>query len=228
MGGSRVYAAAVLRPLVEQLVGIAGVTTGMTVLDVCPPSADLIRALAPATVVALTDDEAAAATLREELHAAGAPATVVTAPLTALPFPPGAFDIALSLLGVTASHGGTAALGEIVRVARRTTVVVWDGGATPENALVNALREVTGAQPAALVLALQPPPAPGWSRLELADVARFDSVAQLVSALSEQHGLTLAGDHAAVMARMESSLAAFTTADGTLRVPVRAIALLSG
>jgi hypothetical protein len=226
MGGSREYAAAVLRPLVEQLLEVAAITAGMSVLDVRPPSADLIRALPPSTAVAVTDDEAAATTLRDELRAARAEARVVTAPLAALPFDTGAFDAVLSLFGLTGSHGGAVALAELARVGRRAIVVVWDGGATLENALRAALSAVTGTAPASLVRALEPPAAPGWSRQQLADVARFDSVARLVSALTEQHDLDVeAMQRAALVAHMESSLAAFTGADGTLRVPLRATAL---
>lgn len=235
MSGSRVYAATVLRPLAEQLIVLEAIGSGMTVLDVLAGSGRLTRelaaAVAPAAVVAVEDDPARAAALRTELAAERLPATVVVAAPGTLPFESGGLDIAVALLGITAARGGTALLAEMQRVARRGAAVVWDGAATAENALLDAWLAVTGHPPAALsgALTAPPPPSPTWRRQPLADVARFDSVAQLVAALSEHHGLTTPADLAAALEpHLHAALARYIAADGTLRLPIRATVLRFG
>jgi hypothetical protein len=66
-------------------------------------------------------------------------------------------------------------------------------------------------------------PKRSWSRRTLADVARFDGVDQLWMALVVERNVPVpAGAEAPMRARLTHHLSAFTAADGTMRIPVRA------
>lgn len=221
------YDAAVLDPLAEQLTDIAGISAGMRVVDVLAGSGRLTRRLVgcvgPLGRVTAVADIDGAAELRDELRAARVNAEVVDASATELPFADGSFDAALSVLGITATCGGVAALQEMARVARRVIVLAPRRGVL-EDALLAALSAGFGDTPAQLLAAWEPPPLPvGWAAQAVSDVARFDSATQLLRAVLETCGQSLSqrGAHS-VDAALATTLAAYTGADGTVRVPVQA------
>jgi SAM-dependent methyltransferase len=220
-------AVAVYRPLAEQLLAVAAPRPGESVLEVSGGDGEVSRRLAGAasgplpTVVVATD--ALARALGEAIVPLTGPAVV--APAWQLPFGDGDFDLAVSLLAVAGSERTGQALAELARVARRAEVVVWTDGATHENALRDAWRELgaPGAVPATLMTAATPP---GWTESELADVARFDGIGQLWAGLVTERGITVPAALAtALKERLAENVAAFTAADGTMRIPVRATLL---
>ena len=220
-------AVAVYRPLAEQLVAVAAPGPGDRVLEVSAGDGEVIRRLAGAasqplpTVLVATDARARA--LGEAIAPLTAP--TVVAPAWQLPFGDGDFDLAVSLLAVAGPERAGQALAELARVARRVEVVVWTDGATHENALRDAWRELgaPGALPATLMTTATPP---GWSQSELADVARFDGIGQLWAGLVTERGITVPAALAtALKERLAENVAAFTAADGTMRIPVRATLL---
>ena len=131
--------------------------------------------------------------------------------------------LAVSLLAIDAQDELQAVLPQLGVVARRVLVAVSGGGATYDNALRTAWREVTGAELAAL-----PPTDPvvapaGWRQRRLSDVARFDGIDQLLIALTEERGIEVPSEQrAALRERLGREVAAFTSADGTMRIPVHA------
>jgi SAM-dependent methyltransferase len=229
---SRVYDAAVLDPLAEQLVDLAVITTGMRVVDVLAGSGRLtrrlVRCVGPLGRVTAVQDIDSAGELGDELRSARVDADVVDAPLTALPFADSSFDAALSLLGITAARGGVGALEETARVARRV-IVLAPRRAVMEDALLAALSAGMGDAPVHLLARWEPPLLPvGWTSHLITDVARFDSVSQLLRAMLEHVGLSLPQDATQhVLAPLADALAAYAGADGTLRVPVHATAMQS-
>jgi hypothetical protein len=186
----------------------------------------LVGCVGPLGRVTAVEDIDNAGALSDELHAARVDADVVDASPQALPFADASFDAALSLLGITATRGGVAALEEMARVASRVTVLAPRRGVL-EDALLAALGTGFGDAPAQLLATWEPPTLPvGWTARGISDVARFDSVAQLLRAVLESHGLSLSPDDAhSVDAPLAAALAAYTGADGTVRVPVQATAM---
>jgi hypothetical protein len=217
-------AVAVYRPLAEQLLAVASPGPGERVLELSAGDGEVSRRLAGAasgplpTVVVATGARARAlgeaiAPLETDTHVASA---------WHLPFRDGGFDLAVSLLAVAGAERAGQALAELARVARRVEVVVWTDGATHENALRAAWRQLgaPGALPATMLTAATPP---GWSQSELADVARFDGIGQLWAGLVTERGVAVPAAMAtALQGRLAENLAAFTAADGTMRIPVRA------
>jgi SAM-dependent methyltransferase len=229
---SRVYDVAVLDPLAEQLVDLAGIGTGMRIVDVLAGSGRLtrrlVRCVGPLGRVTAVEDIDSAGELRDELHAARVDADVVEAPVTALPFADGSFDAALSLLGVTAPRGGVGALEEMARVARRVLVFAPRRGVM-DDAVLAAVSAAIDDAPAHLLARWEPPPLPaGWTSHVITDVARFDSAAQLLRAALDHAGLSLPQEATqAVHAQLAHALAAYAGADGTLRMPVQATVMQS-
>ena len=223
----RTLAVAVYRPLAEQLVAVAAPRPGERVLEVSAGDGEVSRRLAGAasgplpTVLVATDVRARA------LGDAIAPleAVVVVARAWNLPFGDAEFDLVVSLLAVAGAERAGQALAELARVARRVAVVVWTDGATHENALRDAWREL--AAPGALpVTMLTAPPPPGWTQSELSDVARFDGIGQLWAGLVTERDIAVPAAMAtALQERLAENVAAFTAADGTMRIPVRATLL---
>lgn len=208
----RTLAVAVHRPLAEQLVDVAALHDNERVLEVCAGDGELTRRLrercAGAAVVVEVVDRA----------------QPQRGPLS-LAFAPASFDVALSLLALESGDDLADDLGELARVAQRARVVVWADGAAHEDALHSAWLDAGGSDESAPVRGPVPPAAlpPGWSRTVLADVARFDSAAQLWAALTIERGVDVPAGRARVLReRFAHHLAPFTAADGTLRVPVRA------
>lgn len=232
MALSRLYEAALLGPLAEQLVDAAGIRPGMRVVDVGARSGVLTRRLVEAVgadgaVTAVEAGDGASRTLREELESARVAAGVVLAPLDALPFGDGEFDVALSLFGVSATRGGAAALIEVWRVGGAGFVIT--GGEqppAPEGLLERSWQEIAGfVPPVARHDAGVATPA-GWRSTPLRDVVRFDSAVQLWEAITAgPRGR--APDYVVeqVGERFRELLTGFEGADGTLRIPVE-VALL--
>lgn len=194
---------AVHRPLAEQLVGLAVVAPGERVLELVDG-----------------DDE-----LTGRLRAAvGAEGTVeVAARPWHLTQPPGRFDLAACLLAIDTQLELHEVLPQLAVVAHRALVAVWGGGATYDNALRAAWRDVSGADPPALHHPDPVNPPSGWRQRRVSDVARFDGVDQLLTALTDERDIAPAGlDRAALRDRLAHHLARFTAHDGTMRIPVRA------
>jgi SAM-dependent methyltransferase len=227
MAFSRLYQTALFGPLAEQLVDAAGIAPGMRVVDVGARSGVLTRRLASAVgaggaVNAVEVNPGAARALRKELEAARVDADVVVAPLDALPFADGEFDVAVSLLGLSGSRGGVAALGEVDRVAGAALVITrGEQPPTPEGLLARAWQEVAGFVPPGARHDAGVTPLADWGSTPLRDVVRFDSAAQLWGAMTAgPRGR--APDYVVeqVGARFRDLLAGFEGADGTLRIPV--------
>jgi hypothetical protein len=220
----RTLAAAVLRPLAEQLAGMAAIGACDRVLELSAGDGELTAHLlstpgASALTVVVADVEKAA-NLREAL--APAPVALVIVPAWQLPFAANAFDRAVSLLTVDSGDQLSATLIELGRVARRAHVVVWTDGATHENALRDALTTAPTITPTPA-----PPLPAGWTQSTLADVARFDGITQLWLALVTERCIEIpAHQEQAARDRLQDHVAKYTAADGTMRIPVRA-ALLS-
>lgn len=234
MTWSRIYAAALLRPLAEQLVDAAGILPGMRVLDVFGGAGVLTRLLATVlgldgslvaleegSAEALAGDGDAARVLEDELRSARVRAQVTSASSHQLPFGDGEFDVAVSLLRLSAVVGGTPALAEMQRVAHQAAAIVaGERRPAPEDLLARAWTDVTGDVPAHLQMPDPVEPPPGWTATRLADVARFDSPQQLWTALEPFPLATPDGASATVRRRFSTLLAPFEGADGTLRLPV--------
>jgi SAM-dependent methyltransferase len=223
----RTLAVAVYRPLAEQLLGVAAPAAGERVLELSAGDGEVSRLLAGAasgplpTVVVATD--ALASALREAIVPLLADAVV--APAWHVPFGDGDFDLAVSLLAIAGADRIAQTLAELARVARRVAILVWTDGATHENALRDAWRELgaPGEPPDTMLTAATPP---GWSGSELADVARFDGIGQLWAGLVTERSVAVPAAMAtALQERLAENVAAFTAADGTLRIPVRATLL---
>jgi hypothetical protein len=220
-------AVAVYRPLAEQLMVMAAPAPGERVLELSSGDGELSRRLGGAASGALPTVVVASDARARALGEAIAPleAVAVVAPPWQLPFDDWEFDLAVSLLGVAGAERAGQALAEVVRVARRVAVVVWTDGATHENALGAAWRELgaPGELPDTMLTAATPP---GWSGTELADVARFDGIVQLWAGLVTERGVAVpAAMVTALQERLAENVAAFTAADGTMRIPVRATLL---
>ena len=133
----------------------------------------------------------------------------------------GSFDVAVSLLAIDAQDVLQAVLPQLAVVAHRVVVAASGGGATYDNALRNAWRAILGEEPATLPTT-DPVIAPnGWRHRRLSDVARFDGIEQLFTALTDERQIEVPADHRAPLReRLAAELSAFTYADGTMRVPV--------
>ncbi len=139
------------------------------------------------------------------------------------------YDVALSLLAIDAQDELQSVLPQLGVVARRVLVAVSGGGATYDNALRTAWRDVTGTELDALP-STDPATAPaGWRHRRLSDVARFDGVEQLLTALTDERGIQAPADHrTALRDTLARELTAFTAADGTMRIPVHVTLVARG
>lgn len=222
MAFSRLYQTAVLGPLAEQLVAIAGVVPATRALDVGTGSVltrRLTGAVSPGgSVCAVCESESEARTLREELDWSRAAAEVVVATFDALPFADREFDAALSMSGVLGTEHGPPALAEMERTAASVAVLTYgQRPPTTELLLARAWRQVAGVVPPLPVV--QAPP--GWSVLPVRDVARFDSARQLwdsIATAPRGDSSDVAVEH--VRERFLALCGPYEGADGTLRLPV--------
>ena len=194
-------AVAVHRPLAEQLTALAGPRAGARVLELAAGNAELtIR-------------------LRASVGARGK-VEVHERPWN-LTHPEEHFDMAVSLLAIESQDELHAVLPQLALVAPRVRVAVAAGGATHDNALRTAWRDVFGAELVALP-STDPVATPvGWRQRRISDVARFDGIEWLLSALTDERGVDVPSrSRTALRDRLAEHLAAFTAADGTMRIPV--------
>lgn len=204
--------AAVLRPLTEQLVLAAPVRAGDAVCELMGDGGELTRrlqsAVGPAGTVVVSNSS-------DHILAADA-----------------SMDVVASLINIVFANAPEL-LGDAVRVLRPggvLAVVVWDAADPPpfEGALDAALRE-QGIESRVIraVLSRVDPPR-GSLVTTLRDVARFDGLAQLWTAMVEQRGvaaeLVNRGESVlrAVRARYAESMERFAAPDGTMRIPFTA------
>ncbi len=199
----RTLSVAVFRPFAEQVAALASVTEGDRVLELAPLDGELTARLR------------AAAGAHGAVEQAHRPWNFTQAEKH--------FDVAVSLMGIEAQDELHAVLPQLSIVANRTLIVVAAGGATYDNALRNAWRDVSGTELVALPVPDPVVPAIGWRQRRLSDVARFDDVEQLLTALTSERGIEVPpAQRDALRDRLASELAPFTAADGTMRIPVHA------
>lgn len=200
-GPGRTCAVAVYRPLAEQLADLAGARPGDRVLELSAGDGELTARL-PAGV------------------------EVAVRPWTLSRVHRGV-DVAVSLLALDSRDDVGAVLDDLERIAAHALVAVWTDGATHVDALRAAWRDVGGDETAIDPPGVDPAAVPSrWSRVPLADVARFDGVGQLLVAMTAEQGISVPGEmNDPLRERLAHHLARFTAADGTLRIPVRALLL---
>ncbi|MGH7722281.1 MAG: hypothetical protein ACRENL_05525 [Candidatus Dormibacteria bacterium] len=206
----RSLAAAVHRPLAEQLAALAAPGPDERVLELGAGDGELTERLLGATT--------------------GSGTVEVQVRPWNLAVADGTFDLAVSLLALHPDQELAAVLSELARIAMRAQVAVWTDGATHENALRAAWHDVAGEDLAATTLPERSAPAhDGWRQSRLRDVARFDGVDHALVALTAERGISVpAGVRTALRDRLAHHLAACTAADGTLRIPVHADVLSWG
>lgn len=235
----RLYAAAVLRPLAEQLVAEVGARQGDRVCDLMCDSGTLTTALAPVIgregSVALVDtDESLLRLAVEEVRRADGTVSAAVAAGGVVPLADASCDRVASLC-TFGFWDGASLFDEAARVAgpRGTVAVIaWDKDAPPvhEETLVDALHAEAGIRSEFLRRCLSGavPGGGAWEDLVVRDVARFDGIAQYWQALVVER--PVAAELAAlprsitdgVRAACERRLHHFIAADGTIRLPVMA------
>jgi hypothetical protein len=191
----------VYRPLAEQLAGLAAATDGQRVLELSAGDGELTSLLRAAVGA-----DGLVEVVQGDRH--------FTQPVDH-------FDLAVSLLAIDAQDELHAVLPQLAVVANRVLVMVAAAGATHDNALRTAWRAIVGEELTAL-----PPTDPvaspnGWRQRRLSDVARFDGIGQLFTALTDERGIEVPADRRdALRDRLAREVAPFTAADGTMRIPV--------
>jgi hypothetical protein len=194
-------AVAVHRPLAEQLTALAGPREGARVLELAAGDAELTIRLRAAVGV------------RGNVEVIGRPWN--------LTHPEDHFDLAVSLLAIESQAELQAVLPQLNVVAPRVLIAVFGGGATYDNALRTAWRDVMGAELAALPSTDSVLTPAGWRQGRLSDVARFDGIEQLLMALTSERGIDVPAEpRTALRDRVAREMAPFTAADGTMRIPV--------
>jgi len=204
----RLYAAAVLRPLAEQLVDALHVRPGDTVCDVVSDSGELARTLvarvgADGHVLAADTDAA----IVVHAHTCDAAACLFT----------GAFAPAV-----------VQQIPRLLRPGGRALLACWDPDDPPphEAALADALHEA-GVRSAFLEAVVQPPVDVSAGSV-VHDVVRFDGFAAYWAALVRERPLNeeLATQAPDLVARVQEGcrrrLQRYEAADETLRIPVSA------
>jgi len=238
----RLYGAAVLRPLAEQLLAILGVRAGETVCDLVCDGGVLTRMLADAagprgSVIAVDVAESLVESARAAGGARSAPVRTIITDGSHVALPSACCDHVASVL--TIGFGDAAALRvEAHRVARSTgsvAAVCWDPSRPPphERALAAALHEAGVATSPFLATALSSPwhVSPGSQRRDVHDVVRFDGFASYWTACVSERplGIDIASlpDEQLDIAKTRClrELEAFIAADGTMRIPVDALVL---
>jgi hypothetical protein len=205
----RTLAVSLYRPLAEQLAGLAAPHQGERVLELSSGDGEL--------TVWLT-----------EALGAGGSLDTVERPWN-FTQPSHHFDLAISLLAIETPDELHAVLPQLAVVAARTLVATFGGGARHDNALRTAWRDVVGEELGAVPSPDPVSPPAGWRQRRLSDVARFDGVAQLLTALTVERGIDVpAGLRDPLQERLARELAPFTAADGTMRIPVHLTVVESG
>lgn len=227
-------AAALLRPLAEQLVHALDIPEGATVCELLCDSGALTRPLAAAVgpggtlVLAETDAELldrCASSVRDRCSVRTDLSDGRTVHVD-----DGSCERVASLLTLDGAAAGPW-LQEARRIVAVTGVVaciVWDPLAPPpyETALADALRDELELDSSRRLLTTESPSTPeGYVATAVRDVARFDGIPALWSAMTEgrQHeelAMLSESQRNAVRRRWEAALAKHAAADGTLRIPV--------
>jgi hypothetical protein len=238
----RLYASSVLRPLAEQVVGVLGVQPGETVCDLMCDSGTLGVALGGAVGsrgrVLLVDTDAGLLDGAQR-DVAGTGCAVSTqraiAGTGAVALAAASCDRVGSLctLGFWEGESLLEVAERATRINGRAAVLAWDPAQPPphEVALVDALRNVVGIRSQFLMQCLagpEPAHTTRWEPLTLNDVVRFDGIAQFWAALVGDRPIAadLGRKSDAALREIRSAcqraLEAYTAADGTMRIPVRA------
>jgi SAM-dependent methyltransferase len=236
----RRYAATVLRPLAEQVVGALDVQPGETVCDLICDGGTLGVAMGAAVgrhgTVALVDiDEGLLQSAVREVGETGCEVWSHIADRDASPLTEPSCDRIASLC----THGfwdGAALFGVAAHATRPggcAAIVTWDAALPPlhEVALVDALHDVCGIHSRFLdrcLASVDAVGAAGWEQVALHDVARFDGIgdywAAMVVARPLAAELADVSDDLlyAVRAACQRALEPCTAADGTMLIPVHA------
>jgi hypothetical protein len=234
----RLYANAVLRPLAEQVIDALDVQPGETACDLMCDGATLGVALGasvgPQGRVVLVDSDAALLRLAaHEVTATGCAVAMHVVPdaLEALDAAPADRVASLCTFGF---WDGESLLDVAERVTRRrAAVLTWDAAAPPahETALAGALRDIARIESPFLRRCLADPDADQSARWQpgiLRDVVQFDGIAAYWAAMVLERPIVRELDElpddavAAVRGACQRALQAWTAADGTMRIPVRA------
>jgi SAM-dependent methyltransferase len=236
----RLYAAAVLRPLAEQLVAELGVRTGETACDLICDSGTLGVVMGAAAglggrVVLVDTDATLLRTAATEVAGAGYAVSTALAGTVSIPVADATCDRVGSLC-TSAFWGGATLFHEaqrVVRPAGTAAVLAWPAGDPPahEWVLARALRDAAALHSRFLDVcqsAARPGRRAPWDATPLHDVVRFDGIAHYWAAMVVER--PVAAELAsvpeatvrAVRAACEQGLRPFTAADGTMRIPVLA------
>lgn len=242
----RLYASAVLRPLAEQVVEVLGVQPGETVCDLMCDGGTLGVALGAAVgsqgrVVLVDTDAGVLQGALRDVFETGCAASTHLAIGGAMSLEDSTCDRVASLCTL-GFWDGTSLVDVAERATRptgRAAVLAWDAGQPPphEVALVDTLRDVVGIHSGFLARCLaRPDPAPAarWEPVTLHDVARFDGIGHYWAAMVGERPLAAELVHESdaalreIRAACQRALEAYTAADGTMRIPVRATLWCSG
>jgi ubiE/COQ5 methyltransferase family len=236
----RLYASAVLRPLAEQVVGALGVRPGETACDLVCDGGTLGVTLGTAVgsqgaVVLVDTDAALLQHALRDVSETGCAASTHLAIGGALALADSSCDRVASLC--TFGFWDGASLLDIADRATRPTgravLLAWDAAQPPlhEVALVDALRDVAGIHSGFLARCLASPDpvqSARWQPVTLHDVVRFDGIGHYWAAMVGDRPIAaqLGRESDAALREIRTvcqrALAAFTAADGTMRMPVRA------
>jgi hypothetical protein len=236
----RLYAATVLRPLAEQVVGALEVQSGETACDLICDGGTLGVAMGAAvgrqgTVVLVDTDDGLLQSAIREVEETGCEVASHVADRDAGPLMEQSCDRIASLC--TQGFWDGAALFGVAEHATRpggcAAIVTWDEALPPlhEVALVDALRDVCGIHSRFLercLASVDTMGAAGWEQVALHDVARFDGIggywAAMVAARPLATELADVSDDllSAVRAACRRALEPCTAADGTMLIPVHA------
>jgi trans-aconitate methyltransferase len=224
----------VLRPLAEQVAAALRPTPELPLLDLlCDAGVltrELARAAGPERVVYAVDTQPELASAA----AAGLSSVrAVTLGSGALPVADGSCAGVGSLLTLGFEPDALARARPLLHSGGTMACAVWDPDDVPahEEVLVRALREEAGYVSPFLRRVLEVPISDRRQAERIADVVRFDSEAQYWAALVTERPLGgelrgLPADAVAAVRRSAArSLSTFEAADGTLRIPVRALLL---
>ena len=225
----RVYHDVVLCPLAEQLITIAGVSQGDTVLDLLCDGGVLASQAANAVgasgrVLLVDDDDENLVAARSAVGSQAACATYGLQSLYA-DVADGACDRSLCLL--TLGYGDPALLmSELTRVTRPGGVVavMTFGDCLPlhEQILADAISEVEGRKTtwaASLLPTIPELFEAAAEQIAIRDVIRFDGAHQYWDAVVAHRNVALGKDARPIREKIDRALEPLSAADGTIYIP---------